>query len=850
MTRITMIECKIMKKILPLIVLSLALVGCMSLQGTPKVSLSIKDLSMELKQQAYRNITAAVSADGKYVAVGNTHGDLILWDIQNGSTKWKVRAYEGASVVDPFVADFQGGLSGILSIRFTPDGKKLLTGATGNMSLKIWDIEQGKVIRTLEGHKAGTIAIAISKDGKKAVTKGSDGTVRLWDIQQAKLLNTLNKKTHFLSSRAVDITPDGKYSIAEGDEKGTIQLWDNTNGKSLLSIREHPNTFSYGANRITALVFIDEDRALSGNNTGGLKLWDIKTGQMIRLTRAEPIEGLSLSHDEKYILSSESAIHRNKLMPGPATVDQAFRIREVESGGLLKSFQGTPFIMVNVNWERMFDTAYFHPDGKHFISRSLDASIRIWDINTGQNEVLLVGFTDGEWIAITSEGYYNASPKGSEYLSASVGGKSYDINMFYDVFYRPDIVAAKLRGEDTKDLITITLQEAIKAPPPAVEFTSMPRETDQPKINVCYRAKSTGGGIGEVRLFHNGKLIKSDGYYREIARSSSDRTQLASLNSRAIYDDMRSVSVKGKVDSVSVSGKSKGDIFEDCKEVDAIPGDNEVSVTAFNSTNTVQSYMKTINFNSKAKAEDPHLYILAVGIDQYQDKAVNLKYAVKDAKDLEEKLKTQSTTLYKQENIHYSILTDQEATKTNITGKINQLTQKIKPQDSFILFVAGHGVLLQNQYYMLTHDYNGIVNDNSMISSNEIVEMSKKIKSLSQLFIFDTCHAGGVDTIVSGLYDARMSVLAKKMGLHIYASANDKQAAMDGYKGNGLFSYTLLAGLNNNKEADKNKDGKVSIVGLGEYSKKMTTNISKLIGHEQTPLIINFGKDSPIYKLQ
>ena len=164
--------------------------------------------------------------------------------------------------------------------------------------------------------------------------------------------------------------------------------------------------------------------------------------------------------------------------------------------------------------------------------------------------------------------------------------------------------------------------------------------------------------------------------------------------------------------------------------------------------------------------------------------------------------------------------------------------------------MAGHGLLLQNQYYMLTHDYNGTVNGNNMISSNEIVEMSKKIKSLSQLFIFDTCHAGGMDTIVSGLYDARMSVLAKKMGLHIYASASNKQSAMDGYKGNGLFTYTLLDGLNNNKQADKNNDGKVTVVGLGEYSKKMTTNISKEIGHSQTPLIINFGKDSPIYKLQ
>jgi len=128
---------------------------------------------------------------------------------------------------------------------------------------------------------------------------------------------------------------------------------------------------------------------------------------------------------------------------------------------------------------------------------------------------------------------------------------------------------------------------------------------------------------------------------------------------------------------------------------------------------------------------------------------------------------------------------------------------------------------------MLTSDYDGMVNDSSMISSNEIVEISKKIKSLSQLFIFDTCHAGGVDTIISGLYDARMSVLAKKMGLHIYASANSFQEAQDGYQGNGLFTYTLLDGLNNKKEADKNNDKIISLVELGEYAKQTTSEISK-----------------------
>jgi len=142
------------------------------------------------------------------------------------------------------------------------------------------------------------------------------------------------------------------------------------------------------------------------------------------------------------------------------------------------------------------------------------------------------------------------------------------------------------------------------------------------------------------------------------------------------------------------------------------------------------------------------------------------------------------------------------------------------------------------------------VSDASVISSNEIVEMSKKIKSLSQLFIFDTCHAGGMDAIVSGLYDARMSVLAKKMGLHIYASASSVEEAMDGYQGNGLFSYTLLEGLSNNKHADRNSDGNVSLVELGEYAKTKTQDISKGLGHIQTPFIINFGKDNPLYHLK
>jgi hypothetical protein len=377
----------------------------------------------------------------------------------------------------------------------------------------------------------------------------------------------------------------------------------------------------------------------------------------------------------------------------------------------------------------------------------------------------------------------------------------------------------------------------------------LPKDTSQPKVKVCYQAKSTGGGIGEVRLFHNGKLVHSDGFYKDIAKAGTLK-QLAVLSGKTIYEEMRGIKITAKGEVSPFESRAKGEVFEDCREIEAMPGENEMSVAAFNNQNTVQSYMQMAKFNSTIKPEEPHLYILSIGIDNYKDNSVNLKYAAKDSTDIKEKILTQAKTLYKPENIHYELITNNNATKANITNKINELSKKIKPTDSFILFVAGHGVLLQNQYYMLTHEYEGKVNESAMISSNEIVEMSKKIKSLSQLFIFDTCHAGGVDAIVSGLYDARMSVLAKKMGLHIYASANSIQQALDGYQDNGLFTYTLLDGLNNKKEADKNKDSKISLVELGEYSKHTTTEISKKLGHAQTPLIINFGKDNAVYLLK
>jgi len=754
--------------------------------------------------------SAAVSPDGKYVLSGSANQTMKLWDVATGK---ELKAFTGNSKDDL-----------ISSVAFSPDGLYALSGGS-DKTLKLWEIATGKEIRTFTGHKGWVSSVAVSPDGKYALSGSWDRTIKLWDIATGSEIKTFNGQAG-IDSTDSDFTKDGERIPAPVRAMGEKGMF-NTSDPRISSVAFSP----------------DGKYALSGSWNTTLTLWNISAGkEMKQAPRGRRSQDNSIirtftGHTDR-INSVVFSPEGSKIIS--ASRDNSIKLWDVATGKEIMTFKGH---------KGDINSIAFSSDARSFISGGSDGTVRLWDIKTGEGISQFISLKDGEWIVITPEGYYNSSQNGHKYLNVRVSNKVYGIDQFYDVFYRPDIVAAKLRGDEVRSLITLTIDDAIKNPPPTVEVASVPSTTDQSSVKVCYKVKSTGGGIGEVRLFHNGKLIESDGYYKDVAKTS-EKMQLASLTSDKIYEDMRSVKIKGVGEISPIKSNAKGEQFEDCKKVDAIPGENEISLSAFNSSNTVQSYMQTAKFNSTIKSEEPHLYILSIGIDQYKDKSVNLKYALKDAQDIKEKLLSQSATLYKPQNIHQELLIDKDATKTNILNKINEISRKIKPFDSFILFVAGHGILLQNQYYMLTSEYDGNINENTMISSNEIVEMSKKIKSLSQLFIFDTCHAGGVDYIVSGLYDARMSVLAKKMGLHIYASANDKQAAMDGYKGNGLFTYVLLNGLNNNKEADKNKDGKVTVVGLGEYSKKMTTEISKEVGHSQTPLIINFGKDSPIYQLK
>ncbi|MFH0783804.1 MAG: caspase family protein [Pseudomonadota bacterium] len=806
---------------------------------SPPSFLQLSGMKMSLNRPV-RGITAqAISRDGSRLitvdnaqdlgnAVSAASGSLHLWDLAQG------RQLRTISIHD---------LLHIAAVAISPDGRYAVIGgqpSANQSSIGLWDLDSGKQIRNFPSLQKEVLCVAFSPDGKSLLAT-QDTHVFLFDTKSGEVIRQFNvvPQASILplpKYLVAAFTPDGYY-IVTGGADSILRMWDIKSGLKVQHFAGHEKGLKGG---ITGIAISSDSQFIFTSAAGddSARTWDITTGKLLQKISGHDgfLHGggeTTLSPDDKFgfIASQHPALW--DLTTGRKTT--SFYLDRSTS---TDSTQETPA------------AALFHPNGKSLFLHAGDGAIRLFDTTTGREQAMLVSFDNDEWIIITAEGYYNGSIKGADYLIANIGGKSFPIERFYDTFYRPDIVMAALQGEDVRNIAPLTMSLAVNSPPPTAGFATIPSNTDQDKIKVCYQVSSTGGGIGEVRLFHNGKLIVSDGYYRDLVRSPSEKIQLMAMDGAAIHEQMRSVAISELTKPMAITSHEKGASFTDCKEIDTVAGDNEIAITAFNKGNTLQSPVQTIQFRSTKTPPTPHLYILSIGAKKFKEKAVNLKYAAKDATDIQQKLSNRATTLFPQGNIHLELLVNENANKANILRKINELSSIIRPEDNFILFIASHGILLQNQSYMLTSDYNGMLNDADTISSNEFVDITKKIKSLNQLFIFDSCQAGGIDTIVNNLYEARIFVLAKKMGVPLFASTTSVQNALDGFQGNGIFTHCLLEGLDNKQEADVNNDKIISISEFGTFAQQATIMQSKKLGYQQTPLIINHGKDKPLYKTQ
>jgi WD40 repeat protein len=96
--------------------------------------------------------------------------------------------------------------------------------ASDDQTLKVWQLESGRELHTLVGHTDAVSAVAVTPDGRRAVSASADRTLKVWELRAAaRQLHTLAGHTDAIS--AVAVTPDGRRAVSASWDK-TLKVWE------------------------------------------------------------------------------------------------------------------------------------------------------------------------------------------------------------------------------------------------------------------------------------------------------------------------------------------------------------------------------------------------------------------------------------------------------------------------------------------------------------------------------------------------------------------------------------------------------------------------------------------------
>ena len=151
--------------------------------------------------------------------------------------KKKTQESSGSVMNSPEFVFNVGHAAWVNSVCYSPDGKYIASGSD-DKTVKIWEVETGRELRTLRGHSYDVNSVCYSPDGKYIASGSDDKTIKIWEAETGRELRTLNGYADQVYS--VCYSPDGKY-VASGSKDNTIKLWDMARGECIKTLEGHTN---------------------------------------------------------------------------------------------------------------------------------------------------------------------------------------------------------------------------------------------------------------------------------------------------------------------------------------------------------------------------------------------------------------------------------------------------------------------------------------------------------------------------------------------------------------------------------------------------------------------------------